>query len=220
MIEAVIFDMDGLMIDSEPFWQQAEIEEFRKVDIQLNKTLCEQTMGVRIDEVVQHWYAKHPWDLQRMPLETMQKNIVDKVIEQILSEGVIMKGVLETIAFFQRRPLKLALASSSERRIIDAVLESLKLSDVFSVIHSAEHEEYGKPHPAVYLSTAKMLNVLPSHCLALEDSINGMIAAKSAKMKCLVVPEAGNTDPRFALADKQLTSLSEFGENVWEALNS
>lgn len=207
------------MIDSEPFWQQAEIDEFQKVDIHLNKALCEQTMGVRIDEVVHHWYTKHPWDLQKTPLKTIQKNIVDKVIDQILAEGVMMDGVLETIAFFQKRPLKLALASSSERRIIDAVLESLKLTEIFSVIHSAEHEAYGKPHPAVYLSTAKMLDAVPTHCLALEDSLNGMTAAKAARMKCLVVPEAGNTDPRFALADKQLTSLSDFNNDVWETLN-
>ena len=94
--------------------------------------------------------------------------------------------------------------------LLNAALEGLGLVGRFSHVISAEFEPYGKPHPGVYISAAKALGIAPDRCLALEDSVNGALAAKAAKMFCIAVPEPHNlADPRYAIADVKLTSLAE-----------
>ena len=90
-ISAVIFDMDGLLIDSEPFWQQAEKIVFKKVGIELTTEMCYETMGLRIDEVVMYWYEKKPWD--HISLQEIQAEIIDRVIELIHENGKQKEGV-------------------------------------------------------------------------------------------------------------------------------
>jgi len=216
MIEAVIFDMDGLLIDSEPYWLEAQREMLPSVGIRMTDDMWKETLGIRNKEVVKLLYAKHPWDLNRISLEDLDDKIAEHVINSINRKGEAMEGVGELLSFFREQNVKTALASSSDFRVIDAVIDKLNLQDSFEVVHSAETEDYGKPHPAVYLTTAKKLGIAPLNCLALEDSVNGLISAKAARMKCMVVP--GNpiiNDKRFGLADIILHSLSEFTEEVW-----
>ena len=95
------------------------------------------------------------------------------------------------------------------------------MENIFRVVHSAEQEEYGKPHPAVFLTTAKHLRISPAHCLVIEDSFNGLIAAKAARMKTVVIPMAEQwNEARFDIADSKLKSLREFSEPEWNHLNS
>lgn len=221
MIKAIIFDMDGLLIDSEPFWREAEIIEFAKVGIHLTEEITMQTMGLRVNEVVDYWYKQHPWDLTENPLQTVGNRIVDHVIRFVNSEGKPLEGVSDILAFFANKSVKLALASSSDMHLIDAILDKLKIKDRFEAIHSAQFEQNGKPHPAVFLTTAERLGISPQDCLVLEDSVNGVIAAKAARMKCVAVPEAAmQGDKRFAIADAVLQSLMEFDDALWEKLNS
>jgi mannitol-1-/sugar-/sorbitol-6-/2-deoxyglucose-6-phosphatase len=219
MIEAVIFDMDGLLIDSEPLWQEAEILVFRQVNLLLTSELCRQTQGLRIDEVVDYWYRQYPWtNLSKLEVE---KLIVSKVIELIHLKGQPLPGVAQAIAFVKNQNVKIALASSSASQIIQAALQKLNLTEVFVEIYSAEFEVLGKPHPGVYLTTAQKLKIPPQSCLALEDSINGVLAAKAAQMKCIAIPEAiQQQNPQFAIADLILKSLEELNESVWNSLNS
>lgn len=218
MIEAVIFDLDGLLIDSEPLWQEAEILVFKQVNLVLTSELCRQTQGLRIDEVVDYWYRQYPWtNLSKLEVE---KLIVSKVIELIHLKGQPLPGVAQAIAFVKNQNVKIALASSSALRIIQAALQKLNLTEVFVEIYSAESEMLGKPHPGVYLTTAQKLNVPPQSCLALEDSLNGVLAAKAAHMKCIAIPEAiQQKNPKFAIADLILKSLEEFNQPVWNSLN-
>lgn len=215
MIEAVIFDMDGLLIDSEPLWQQAEIAIFKEVNITLDSSLCLQTKGLRIDEVVEYWYSKYPWhNLSKLAVET---KIVTKVIELIHSQGTALPGVNYAIDYVKTKNLKLALASSSSFKIIQAALATLGLTDVFEIIYSAELESLGKPHPGVYLTTADKLKIAPQNCLALEDSLNGVLAAKAAQMKCIAIPEASEYhNPKFAIADIILNSLTQLNDENWQ----
>ena len=217
MIEAVIFDLDGLLIDSEPLWQEAEMLVFAQVNVVLTPELCLKTKGLRIDEVVDYWYQQYPWNsLAKLEVAEL---IVERVIELIRFKGKPLPGVEEAIAFVNSKDVKVALASSSELRIIHAALEKLNLTNVFSEIYSAESEILGKPHPGVYLTTISKLDVSPQSCLALEDSLNGVLAAKAAQMKCIAIPEAAQQkNPKFAIADRILQSLEEVNDTIWNSL--
>ena len=218
MIKAVIFDLDGLLIDSEPLWQEAEIEIFAQVNIALTSELCLKTKGLRIDEVVDYWYQQYPWD--NLSKSKVEELIVDRLIELIHLKGKPLVGVEHALAFVKNKNVKIALASSSSSRIIQAALQKLNLTNVFTEIYSAEAEILGKPHPGVYLTTAQKLNIAPVSCLALEDSLNGVLAAKAAQMKCIAIPESTQQDnPKFVIADQLLLSLEEFNELVWNKLN-
>lgn len=218
MIKAVIFDLDGLLIDSEPFWQRAEILVFQQVNLNLTPEMCLQTKGLRIDRVVDYWYRQYPWT--NFSKKSVEKLIMAKVIELIHLEGKSLPGVDRAISFVQQKQVKIALASSSASKIIHAALKKLNLVDVFSQIYSAESELFGKPHPGVYLTTASKLNVAPIECLALEDSLNGVLAAKAAQMKCIAIPDSLEYhNPQFAIADVKLKSLLQLDEQLWDSLN-
>lgn len=216
MIQAVIFDMDGLLINSEPFWKAVEIEVFKKVGIELTVEKCLQTVGLRIDEVVTYWYDRQPWN--HISKKAIEAEIVDKMIERITNEGEPLPGVYDVIEFFWNQKMPMAIASSSYLRIIEAVVKRLKLKGFFEVIYSAEFEKYGKPNPGTFLTTAQKLNIAPTNCLVFEDSLNGVIAGKAARMITVAVPEFDN--PKFIIADKILHSLKDFDETVFEELNS
>lgn len=105
-------------------------------------------------------------------------------------------------------------------KIIETVVDKLNIRQYFDIIHSAEFEKYGKPHPQVFISTAKMLNVSPSECLVFEDSLNGVISALAANMKCYAIPElsAFNLD-KFIIANKCLSSLEDFNYSDLDIYN-
>ncbi len=188
MIEAVIFDMDGLLVDSEPFWRRAEMKVFRTVGIELTEDDCRETMGYRLNEVVDLWYARFPW--QGPSKKDIETAILDHVESLILSEGVPLDGVLETVKSCAKMGVKMAVASSSPMRLIKATLNKLGITNFFEILHSAEFENFGKPHPAVFIHTAQELNCRPENCLVLEDSFHGMVAGLAAKMKVIAIPES------------------------------
>jgi len=209
MIQAIIFDMDGLLIDSEPLWEEAELEVFNQVGVPLTSEMTKQTMGLRVDEVVQHWFDLYPWkDISHKEIEA---KIVEKVIALIKEKGTAKEGVNEMIRFFKDKNMPMAIASSSSMDIIETVVKKLHIKNNLDVIYSAEHEQYGKPHPGVYITAAQKLGIASDKCLAFEDSPNGVLAAKAAKMKCVAVPDQKmKNDRRFGIADIILDSLSEF----------
>lgn len=201
--------MDGLLINSEPWWQQAEIEIFRKVDICLTREMCMETMGLRIDEVITHWHTRYPWT--GTTKAALEDEIIDTVIKYIHLEAGPMEGVYEILDLLRGRSMQLALASSSPFRIIRAVVAKLGIGSYFQVLHSAEAEKYGKPHPDIYIHTAAQLGVTPMECVAFEDSFNGLVAARAARMKTVAVPDPVHSNhPRFGIAHIRLSSLKEF----------
>jgi len=209
MIKAVIFDMDGLLIDSEPIWEEAEVEVFNKIVVPLTKEKTKETMGLRVDEVVEHWYSIYPWE--KPSKKDIETKIIERVIELIKEKGEVRPGVYEIVNLLKDHHLPMAIASSSSTQIIDAALDRIGIKDHIQIICSAEHEPFGKPHPGVYLTTAKKLGLDPKDCLAFEDSPNGILSAKAAGMKCIAVPsEKVKGDPRFNLADKIINSLRDF----------
>ncbi len=130
-----------------------------------------------------------------------------------------MPGVRETLEAVSGAGYPLAIASSSSSEIIAAVLDTLGIAAYFQVAQSAEHEPYGKPHPGVYIEAARRLDVAPWRCLAFEDSPNGVIAAKAARMRCIAVPDpALQNDRRLQAADLILPSLAEFHLGLLEQI--
>lgn len=217
MIDAVIFDMDGVLIDSEPFWRRAAASAFGTVGVTLSEEDMRQTMGRRIDEVVSHWYHERPWEgASQKDIEAL---IVDKVIESVKSEGVPLPGVMKVIKFFKEKSIPMAIASSSSSEIIDAVVDRLRIRSYFSHLYSAQHETHGKPHPGVYITTSALLGVPTGRCLAIEDSPSGVLSAKAAKMKCVAIPVSENkTHSYIQVADAVIESLEDFDEKLFASL--
>lgn len=206
-IRAVIFDMDGLLIDTEPIWRRVEIEIFGRLGLHLSEEQCMETMGVRVAEVVRLWYGRHPW-IGPSPSEVTDE-IVAGVVAHVLARGEPMNGAREALEAVNQAGLPIAIASSSSEELIHAVIHRLGIQHFIQAICSADRELEGKPHPAVYLRAAAALGVPPDACLALEDSPNGVLAAKAAGMICIAVPDphlAG--DPRMREADLRVDSLT------------
>ena len=217
MIDAVIFDMDGLLIDSEPFWRRAQVFAFETVGLKLTEDEMRSTMGRRIDEVIANWYHEKPWTGQSQ--KDIEALIISRVIELVKAEGKPMPGVQYILDFFKNKKLPMALASSSSSQIINAVLEKLNLKEYFSHIYSAENESHGKPHPGVYITTAELLGLPPHRCLAFEDSPSGVLASKAAKMKCVAVPDKEHkSDKYIQIADVVIDSLEEFNEAIFKSI--
>ena len=213
---AVIFDMDGVLIDSEPRWRRAEIEVLATVGVHLTEADCLRTTGLRIDEVVAYWQRERPWSEPAPTPATLVARIVDRVIALVEAEGELLPGAAGAVDFFAARGLALGLASSSPRRLIEAVLDRCGLRGRFSAVCSAEGLPCGKPDPAVYLLAADRLGHAPRCCVAIEDSVLGVLAAKAAGMGCIAVPEAEHRgDPAMRRADVVLGSLLELDEEVW-----
>ncbi|MCP5052458.1 MAG: hexitol phosphatase HxpB, partial [bacterium] len=196
----------GLLIESESLWRRTEIEIFSALGVPINETMCYQTMGLRTDEVVRHWYVRFPWN--GAGEAEVAERIVNRVTELIVTIGQPMPGAVEAVRRCREMNFPLALATSSPMRLVQPVLKRLDLTDAFDVISSAENEESGKPHPAVYLTAARSLGLPPANCVAVEDSVRGVISALAAGMRCIAVPAPElRADRKFAAADAVLDSL-------------
>jgi sugar-phosphatase len=217
LIRAAIFDMDGLLVDSEPLWTRAEIRAFATVGIVLDEEKCAETVGQGLEEVVRFRYAQQPWT--GPSLEEVGLLIHRHMLELLHAEGRPMPGALEAVEFFKGKGLKLGLATSSDRGLIDAALGALDLKTTFDHLQSGSELEHGKPHPMVYLVTAEKLGIPPGECLALEDSIPGLKSAKAAGMKAIAVPEPRLFgDPGYDIADEVLQTLKDLNQEVWNRL--
>jgi sugar-phosphatase len=213
----VIFDLDGLLIDSEPFWRQAEIEVFGSLGLELTEHDVRQTMGLRIDDAVRHWWVRFPWEGMTPP--EVERAITARVAELVGAGAEPMPGAVEAVALCGRKALPVAVCSGSYAVVIEAALDRLGIAADVTVWHSAEWEPLGKPHPGAYLSTAAKLGVDPTACLAVEDSFNGAVSAKAARMRVVAVPEPAAFDsPRWGMCDAVLPSLVGFDEGLLHTL--
>jgi mannitol-1-/sugar-/sorbitol-6-/2-deoxyglucose-6-phosphatase len=209
MIKAAIFDMDGLLIDSEPLWRKAQIAAFQTVGFTPTKEEFNHHMGRRVNEVVESYYHMYPW--KGPSVEDIEALIVEKLLELVRSEGTMRPGVHHVLQVCKDAELDMAIASSSNSRIINTVVDALDLRSHFSHLYSAEHEAYGKPHPGVFITAAGLLGIHPHHCIVFEDAPSGVLAAKAAKMICVAVPESDvKAHPFIQTADVVLDSLAEF----------
>jgi mannitol-1-/sugar-/sorbitol-6-/2-deoxyglucose-6-phosphatase len=213
-VEAVILDMDGLLIDTEPVWRAAQSAVFAGFGVALSEADLLDSTGQPIEELIPLWRRRAPDGDGISPLTDAEvaDRIIDRVIAHVKAEGEPMPGVTAAIALFERCGLRLAIASSSPLRLIDAVCDRLGLARI-EVRCSAMDEARGKPAPDVYLAAARRLGVAAAGCLALEDSPNGIASARSAGMRCVAVPDPLLADdPRYREADLVLESLTGLDE--------
>ncbi len=216
-VKAFIFDMDGVLIDSEPLWKIAMEDAFLSVGCNITRKDFQKTVGLRIDEVVEFWHKEIGW--KNLSPKELEQRIIDKMIKLIQENGKALPGVVETLSFLKEKGYKIGLGTSSYTVLIDVVLETIGLRDQFDFVHSAEHEEFGKPHPAVYLTVAKELCVLPHECVVIEDSINGVIAGKAAQMSVVCIPEkTHHPNPKLSLADFTFDSMKKMLEEIKQSL--
>ena len=207
MTKAIIFDMDGVIIDSEPLWKKAIIQIMNNYGYNFDIEMCNRTKGMRVDEVTLFWKEElnAPFDSK-----IVAEEIVEEVIRLISLDGKEMDGLEDLLKRAKSENIRIALASSSSLTIIETVLTRLNISSYFEVVQSAEKEQYGKPHPAVFITAANNLGVSPNNCIVIEDSLNGVIAGKAAKMKVVAIPEPDEQQiEKFVIADQIITALRE-----------
>jgi HAD superfamily hydrolase (TIGR01509 family) len=215
---AAIFDMDGLLLDTEPLWGESMLAIAGHYQIPVTLQQFRHTTGLRIFEVTRFWQEKFPWP-GNVDADTIANDILDDIIARSKEKGRVMPGVVECLHWLRAQGVLIGLATSSPMRMVDALIGHFNLSDFFDVMHSADAANFGKPHPEVYLQCAEALHIAPYNSVAFEDSLNGVIAGKAARMKVVAVPEAAKlTDPRFAIADLKLASLAEFTPQMWSDL--
>jgi HAD superfamily hydrolase (TIGR01509 family) len=212
-----IFDMDGLLIDSEPLWYEAALESLAKFKIHINHQEYYSSTGLRTKEFLEYWLTKFNIDL--FHIAETELDITNRVINKVFEKGEMMPGVVNAIHLAQQHQLKIGLASSSPLSLINAVLEKTELADKFTVTCSAEHLPYGKPHPQVFIDCAIALNSKPIECICFEDSFNGLLAAKAARMKCVVVPHPDQLHAeKWNIAELKLSSLNDLHTENFRAL--
>ena len=211
-IEAIIFDMDGLLIDSEPIWDQARAKMAARAGKTWNHQDHLNIMGVSTDYWVQYM-------MDRLELNSTKQEVQEEVIQQMVSlykkEIPFRPYAVEAVRWAaQRYPT--ALASGSPPQLIEMVTQSASLKGCFKVVVSSDEIGVGKPDPTIYLETARRLGFAPENCLCIEDSAFGVLSGHRANMYVINVP-----DPKFPLSVEQanyanlvLGSLGDLNERA------
>jgi HAD superfamily hydrolase (TIGR01509 family) len=195
MIEAVVFDLDGVLVDSEHVWDDVREELARERGGRWHDRAQADMMGMSSPE----WsrYMHDVIGLTETP-EQINADVVQRMEERYAERLPLIAGAVEAVERLAGS-FRLGLASSSNRPIIDAVLEVSGLAALFEVTVSSEEVERGKPAPDVYLEAARRLVLDPSSCAAVEDSANGIRSASAAGMRVLAIPNPRYPPPRRAL---------------------
>ncbi|WP_159523695.1 hexitol phosphatase HxpB [Sunxiuqinia indica] len=206
-IKAIIFDMDGVIIDSTQLWKRAEKEVFSSVGVELTEDLCKLTETMTTAEVTKFWFDNQPWN--NKSLKDVESGVIERVAHLIKEEGKAITGIEKLVQGLKYKGYKIGLATNSPSVLIPVVLKKLKLYDFFDVTSSAEHEQEGKPSPSVYLTVARKLNLRSQDCVAVEDSFSGLLAAKKAGMKTIAILKDNDSRER-EIADYVISDYNQF----------
>ena len=219
MIKAIVWDMDGLLIDSEPVWNAARKKMAADHGVHdWNQQDHFNVMGVSTEEWVNYMTERIGLT---MPPEEVEAAIIDAMVE-MYKEGIPFRpNAVEKIQWGASL-YPSCIASGSPRKLIDIVSASPLVAPYMQFTLAADEVGFGKPNPAVYLESAKRLGIAPEHCLVLEDSPNGVLAGHRAGMKVIAIPdeEMPLSDEAAAAADVILDNLGEFSAEIIDQLNA
>jgi HAD superfamily hydrolase (TIGR01509 family) len=218
LTEAVVFDLDGLLLDTEQVWDEVREALTRERGGRWHDRAQADMMGMSSNEWSRYMHDElglvdPPEELNRLVVERMQQRYADRL--------PLIEGAVDAVRRLAER-WPLGLASSSNRPLIDLALERMGVADVFSATVSSEEVGRGKPAPDVYLEAARRLGVRPQDAVAVEDSANGIRAARAAGMTVIAIPNAHFPPPDddLAEADLVLDSLAELSRDAVESASS
>ena len=206
VLQAIVFDFDGTILDTETPDFQTWQDVYRNYDAELPLDVWLQCVGggtdvFRPDDYLEGLLGR---EVDRQRLRTERRKLF---LERVRVQP-IMPGVLELIAAAERRGVRLAVASSSDRKWVEPHLERLGLRERFAAVVTSDDVERVKPDPALYRLAAQKLDVLPQRAVAIEDSYNGMLGAQRAGLRCVSVPNRVTRDSDFSTADLCLDSIA------------
>jgi len=205
-IEAVVFDMDGVLVDSEPLHLEATRRLLAGYGVRYSQEENAEFFGFTDMELFAILRSRH--GLSPATSELAQRG-AEELIELIGREAAPLPGVPAVLEGLKRSGYRLALASSSTPQVIAAMLRALRVDGLFPTVVSSVEVGRGKPAPDVFLAAASRLGRPPSRCLVVEDFRNGVLAAKRAGMACVAVPCAATRHQDFAEADVVLDTLED-----------
>ena len=212
MIEAVVFDLDGVLLDSEQVWDEVRVQLARERGGHWSESAQRDMMGMSSPE----WsrYMHDVVGLTDSPQE-INAEVVRRMLDRYRAHLPLLPGALDAVRRLAAE-WPLGLASSSNRPLIEAFLDAAGVRDVFAATVSSEEVAAGKPAPDVFLEAARRLDVAPSRCAAIEDSANGLRAAKAAGMRVVALPNPHYppTDDELALADAVVSTLDELDPDL------
>lgn len=206
-IRAVIFDMDGVIVDSEPIHSKSlELlaRAYKKNPI-YNKQGLLHTVGISGDKGYLEFMKKHKIKESLEILRRKRRSFFVNLLKQKL---IPMKGFKQLLTMLKKQDFKIALASNRLLEHVHIIVDNLEIKDKFDVIVGPNRNIRHKPYPDIYLETAKKLKTLPNECIALEDSETGILAAKRAGMKVIVIPNRYTIHHNFSKANLLIKDLS------------
>lgn len=213
-LKAVIFDMDGVLSDSEPIYHLSINQVLRRHGYEVTEEVNKEILGTTV-EYSWSWLKSH-FDLKG-DIEDWIDEYDAVVVENLKEKVVPAPGVYDLLEKIKSSGLHIGLASSSQGNWVHALLSTLGIENNFDVVVSGEMVKQGKPHPEIFLQVAKKLKVDPSYCLVIEDSPHGIKAAKSAKMKVVAVLTPYTKDLNLSGADQVIESLKHFDYNLLDS---
>ena len=206
-MEAVIFDMDGVLIDSEPLHFEVDQLVLRKLNIQEGKSYLEKFVGYTNPAMWQ--IIKEEFSIESTIEELIELQMTVKLSHLEQSNYEAIEGIKELLKELQSFKVPIAIASSSPRIFIEAVIKKIHIVEYFHDWISGEEVPKSKPEPDVFLKAAELLNVNPEKCVVIEDSKSGTIAAKSAGMTCIGYKNVNSGNQDLSRADLVVDRISE-----------
>lgn len=217
MLKAVIFDMDGVIIDSEPIHAVVAIETLKQNGAKFSTGMntLDRFAGMAISAVFSILKAEHQIKASVEELVACHEAGILKYVKETAEDPI--QGILPLLESLKGKNIPVAIASSSTKKMIQSVVDKLKLTDYFQQLVSGEEVSRGKPYPDVYLATASRLGVAPERCLVIEDSKNGTIAAKDAGMFCIGFrnPNTNEGKQDLSRADMVVDHITEIKLDDW-----
>lgn len=206
-MKAVIFDMDGVIIDSEPIHFEVDMQTMRDLGFDISSEELEKYVGTTNEYMFTDLKNKYNInqsieEIINYKVELTKKKIIQSDLDPI-------EGIKELLVDLKNKNIPTAIASSSPRSFIDVVVAKFNLQDYFKYIISGEEVVNGKPAPDVYIETAKKLGLPPEECTVIEDSRNGVLAAKTAGMKCIGFQNINSGNQDLSKADIIVKSITE-----------